>query len=65
MDGHRGLLESALLRAVGTDFGFRLSESRPAALAPEQRRHAVAKLRGYAEDFRELAAQQMALVQPQ
>lgn len=36
------------------------------SLTPEQRRHAVAKLRGYAGDFRALAEQQVALVpQPQ
>jgi hypothetical protein len=36
------------------------------SLTPEQRRHAVAKLRGYAGDFRALAGEQVALVpQPQ
>jgi hypothetical protein len=35
------------------------------SLTAEQRQHAVAKLRGYAGDFRALAAQQVALVRPQ
>jgi hypothetical protein len=34
------------------------------SLTPGQRQHAVAKLRGYAGDFRALAAQQVALVRP-
>jgi hypothetical protein len=35
------------------------------SLTPEQRRQAVVKLRAYAADFRTLAAQHMALAQPQ